>query len=103
MYYANFARNDHKVHGGPSFESRMLRHWLQDHGMELALDAELIRRSAAALPDDPAQPARPVTIQSAVANVNRAVGTQLSHEVCKPHVASDTLQKAQKLEMSPPG
>ena len=54
---------------------------LQDHGMELALDAELIRRAAAALPDDSETP-RPVTIESAVVNVNRAVGTQLSHEVC---------------------
>lgn len=50
--------------------------------MELALDADLIRRAAAALPDAKSQTPQPVVIQSHVRNVNRAVGTQLSYEVC---------------------
>ena len=48
--------------------------------MELALDTDLIVRAAAALPDNKSQPPQPVVIQSDVLNVNRAVGTQLSHE-----------------------
>lgn len=50
----------------------------QDHGLDMALDQELIRLSKAAL-----EKAIPVYMEMPVRNVNRAVGTMLSHEVTK--------------------
>ena len=50
----------------------------QDHGLEGALDNELIRLSASALEDG-----TPVAIDLPVRNVNRTVGTMLGHEVTK--------------------
>ena len=50
----------------------------QDHALELALDQKLIKLSQAALEKE-----LPVFIESPVKNVNRAVGTMLSHEVTK--------------------
>lgn len=50
----------------------------QDHGLDMALDKELIARSKAAL-----EKALPVYIETPIRNVNRAVGTMLSHEVTK--------------------
>ena len=50
----------------------------QDHGLEGALDNELIRLSAPALEDG-----TPVAIDLPVRNVNRTVGTLLGHEVTK--------------------
>jgi len=50
----------------------------QDHGLERALDNELIRLAGPALDD-----ARPVTIEVAVRNVNRTVGTMLGAEVTR--------------------
>ncbi|XP_021843075.2 glutamate synthase 1 [NADH], chloroplastic isoform X1 [Spinacia oleracea] len=50
----------------------------QDHGLDMALDKELIERSKAAL-----EKALPVYIETPIRNVNRAVGTMLSHEVTK--------------------
>lgn len=50
----------------------------QDHELELALDQKLINLSRAAL-----ESKLPVYIETPVVNVNRAVGTMLSHEVTK--------------------
>ncbi len=50
----------------------------QDHGLEKALDNQLIVQAKAALDHK-----KPVVIESAIRNVNRTVGTMLSHEVVK--------------------
>ena len=50
----------------------------QDHGLDKALDNELIRLAAPALTSG-----EPVRAQVAVRNVNRTVGTMLGHEVTK--------------------
>lgn len=50
----------------------------QDHGLEAALDNQLIKEAAATLHDG-----SPVDIALPVINTNRAVGTTLSHEVAK--------------------
>ncbi|KAL7106941.1 hypothetical protein ACP275_06G023100 [Erythranthe tilingii] len=62
----------------------------QDHGLDMALDNKLIALSKPAL-----EKSLPVYIESPICNVNRAVGTMLSHEVTKRyHMAglpSDTI------------
>ncbi|XVE58387.1 hypothetical protein DITRI_Ditri04bG0165800 [Diplodiscus trichospermus] len=50
----------------------------QDHGLDMALDQKLIKLSKAAL-----EKGLPVYIETPICNVNRAVGTMLSHEVTK--------------------
>ncbi|XP_031274849.1 glutamate synthase 1 [NADH], chloroplastic isoform X2 [Pistacia vera] len=50
----------------------------QDHGLDMALDQKLIALSKAAL-----EKGLPVYIETPICNVNRAVGTMLSHEVTK--------------------
>ncbi|CAH9070622.1 unnamed protein product [Cuscuta epithymum] len=50
----------------------------QDHGLEMALDNTLIELSKAAL-----ERSLPVYIETPICNVNRTVGTMLSHEVTK--------------------
>ncbi|WOL01487.1 hypothetical protein Cni_G10203 [Canna indica] len=50
----------------------------QDHGLDMALDQQLITSSKVAL-----QKGVPIYIEKPVHNVNRAVGTMLSHEVTK--------------------
>ena len=50
----------------------------QDHGLELALDHDLIQRAAPAL-----QREEKVRIDLPIINTNRTVGTMLSHEVAK--------------------
>ncbi|XP_022723675.1 glutamate synthase 1 [NADH], chloroplastic-like isoform X1 [Durio zibethinus] len=50
----------------------------QDHGLDMALDQKLIKLSKAAL-----EKGLPVYIETPIYNVNRAVGTMLSHEVTK--------------------
>ncbi|GMP24829.1 hypothetical protein CsSME_00001969 [Camellia sinensis var. sinensis] len=50
----------------------------QDHGLGMALDNELITLSKAAL-----EKGLPVYIETPICNINRAVGTMLSHEVTK--------------------
>jgi glutamate synthase (NADPH/NADH) large chain len=52
----------------------------QDHGLEHALDNDLIAQSKEAL-----DAKRVVTIETTIRNVNRSVGTMLSHEVAKRH------------------
>jgi len=50
----------------------------QEHGLDEALDQELIRQAQPAISD-----ATPVEIQLPIRNVNRTVGTLLGHEVTK--------------------
>ncbi|MFJ2113090.1 MULTISPECIES: glutamate synthase large subunit [unclassified Streptomyces] len=55
----------------------------QDHGLEKALDNELIKLAADALGADSAESAQPVRAQVAIRNVNRTVGTMLGNRVTK--------------------
>lgn len=55
----------------------------QDHGLEKALDNELIKLAADALSADTAEDAQPVRAQIAIRNINRTVGTMLGHAVTK--------------------
>ncbi|XVF10044.1 hypothetical protein REPUB_Repub07fG0149900 [Reevesia pubescens] len=50
----------------------------QDHGLDMALDQKLIKLSKAAL-----EKGLPLYIETPICNVNRAVGTMLSHEATK--------------------
>ncbi|WP_375003186.1 glutamate synthase large subunit [Aeromicrobium sp. CTD01-1L150] len=52
----------------------------QDHGLDVALDAELIKMCTAALENG-----EPVRAQLDIRNVNRTVGTMLGHELTKAH------------------
>ncbi|XP_031391679.1 glutamate synthase 1 [NADH], chloroplastic isoform X1 [Punica granatum] len=62
----------------------------QDHGLDMALDNELISLSGPAL-----EKSVPVYIEMPICNVNRAVGTMLSHEVTRRYgmagLPSDTI------------
>uniref|UniRef100_UPI001CB90AE2 glutamate synthase 1 [NADH], chloroplastic n=1 Tax=Erigeron canadensis TaxID=72917 RepID=UPI001CB90AE2 len=62
----------------------------QDHGLDMALDQRLITLAKPAL-----EKGLPVYIESPICNVNRAVGTMLSHEVTKryhlPGLPTDTI------------
>ncbi|WP_280889464.1 glutamate synthase large subunit [Streptomyces sp. LBL] len=55
----------------------------QDHGLEKALDNELIKLAGDALAADSVTDAQPVRAQVAIRNINRTVGTMLGHEVTK--------------------
>ncbi|MEV6122663.1 glutamate synthase large subunit [Streptomyces sp. NPDC052077] len=55
----------------------------QDHGLEKALDNELIRLAADALGAPGAEAAAPVRARVAIRNINRTVGTMLGHEVTR--------------------
>ncbi|MET4610597.1 glutamate synthase (NADPH/NADH) large chain [Rhodococcus sp. PvR044] len=52
----------------------------QDHGLEKALDQQLIAQSRAAIDSG-----QPVKFESKITNVNRTVGTMLGHEVTKAY------------------
>ena len=52
----------------------------QDHGLDKALDNDLIRQAQPAL-----KHRQPVRIESPIQNINRTVGTTLSHEVSKAY------------------
>ncbi|MEU2791878.1 glutamate synthase large subunit [Streptomyces sp. NPDC007100] len=69
----------------PELPEGAVRHQVtvQDHGLEKALDNELIKLSADALSADTAEAAQPVRAQIAIRNINRTVGTMLGHEVTK--------------------
>ncbi|MCM1971385.1 glutamate synthase-related protein, partial [Streptomyces sp. G1] len=69
----------------PELPEGAVRHAVieQDHGLEKALDNELIRLAADALNADSAETAQPVRAQVAIRNINRTVGTMLGHEVTK--------------------
>ncbi|MEY2424989.1 MAG: glutamate synthase large chain, partial [Actinomycetota bacterium] len=60
------------------WEQDMYQTKSQDHGLERALDKELLRLSQAALSDG-----NEVKIEMPISNVNRTVGTMLGHEVTK--------------------
>ncbi|RXS78785.1 glutamate synthase large subunit [Streptomyces sp. TM32] len=69
----------------PELAEGAVRHQVieQDHGLEKALDNELIKLAADALSADTAEEAQPVRAQIAIRNINRTVGTMLGHEVTK--------------------
>lgn len=69
----------------PELPEGAVRHALieQDHGLEKALDNELIELAADALNAATAEDAQPVRAQLAIRNINRTVGTMLGHEVTK--------------------
>ncbi|MEV0319587.1 glutamate synthase large subunit [Streptomyces sp. NPDC050658] len=69
----------------PALPEGAVRHQItvQDHGLEKALDNELIKLSADALAASSATDAQPVRAQVAIRNINRTVGTMLGHEVTK--------------------
>ncbi|MEV0120134.1 glutamate synthase large subunit [Streptomyces sp. NPDC050703] len=69
----------------PALPAGAVRHQIavQDHGLEKALDNELIKLSADALSATGATDAQPVRAQVAIRNINRTVGTMLGHEVTK--------------------
>jgi glutamate synthase (NADPH/NADH) large chain len=50
----------------------------QDHGLEAALDNQIIRDAKAAL-----ETRKPVRLEYSIKNINRTVGTTLSHEIAK--------------------
>ncbi|MEU2660324.1 glutamate synthase large subunit [Streptomyces sp. NPDC007325] len=69
----------------PELPQGAVRHALveQDHGLEKALDNQLIQLAAEALNAPSAEQAQPVRAQVAIRNINRTVGTMLGHEVTK--------------------
>ncbi|WP_329115879.1 glutamate synthase large subunit [Streptomyces sp. NBC_01465] len=69
----------------PELAEGAVRHQVitQDHGLEKALDNELIKLAADALQASAAEEAHPVRAQVAIRNINRTVGTMLGHEVTK--------------------
>ncbi|MFC4613019.1 glutamate synthase large subunit [Streptomyces maoxianensis] len=69
----------------PELPDGAVRHALieQDHGLEKALDKELIQLAAEALNAATAEDAQPVRAQVAIRNINRTVGTMLGYEVTK--------------------
>ena len=64
----------------PELPGRVARHCVQaqDHGLQQALDHELIKQSSAALENR-----TPVEIELAIRNVHRAVGAMLSGEIAR--------------------
>ncbi|MBF0304028.1 MAG: glutamate synthase large subunit [Alphaproteobacteria bacterium] len=72
----DFSRVLHKPPPGPGVAIRNCE--AQEHGLESALDRELIEKAAPALADG-----SPVVISASVRNVNRTVGAMLSGEVAK--------------------
>ncbi|MDH2917523.1 MAG: glutamate synthase large subunit [Gallionella sp.] len=71
-----------KVFHQPNVPASVARRHLeeQDHGLNEALDNDLIAQSKEAL-----DAKRTVSIETGVRNVNRSVGAMLSHEVAKRH------------------
>ncbi|MGW3659818.1 glutamate synthase large subunit [Streptomyces sp. NPDC005151] len=69
----------------PELPEGAVRHQLieQDHGLDKALDNELIKLAADALNADSAEDAQPVRARIAIRNINRTAGTMLGHEVTK--------------------
>ncbi|MGY0062630.1 glutamate synthase large subunit [Streptomyces sp. LZ34] len=69
----------------PDLPEGAVRHQVvsQDHGLEKALDNELIKLAADALNAESAEAAQPVRAQVTIRNINRTVGTMLGHEVTK--------------------
>ncbi|MER8093226.1 glutamate synthase large subunit [Streptomyces goshikiensis] len=69
----------------PQLPEGAVRHALieQDHGLQKALDNELIELASEALNADTAESAQPVRAQVAIRNINRTVGTMLGHHVTR--------------------
>jgi glutamate synthase (NADPH/NADH) large chain len=69
-----------KIFAQPKVPAEVARHQCeaQDHGLDHALDHRLIEQAKPSL-----EKARKVKIESQVRNVNRTVGTMLSHEVAR--------------------
>ncbi|MFF7736741.1 glutamate synthase large subunit [Streptomyces sp. NPDC007984] len=69
----------------PELPEGAVRHQLiaQDHGLEKALDNQLIKLASDALSASGAADAQPVRAQVQIRNINRTVGTMLGHEVTK--------------------
>ncbi|WP_255952517.1 glutamate synthase large subunit [Streptomyces odontomachi] len=69
----------------PDLPAGAVRHQAieQDHGLEKALDNQLIKLAADALNAGSGTEAQPVRAQVAIRNINRTVGTMLGHEVTK--------------------
>ncbi|WP_203697802.1 glutamate synthase large subunit [Streptomyces rubrogriseus] len=69
----------------PALAEGAVRHQavVQDHGLEKALDNQLIKLASDALAAADATQAAPVRAQVAIRNINRTVGTMLGHEVTK--------------------
>ncbi|MGW2055016.1 glutamate synthase large subunit [Streptomyces sp. NPDC001840] len=69
----------------PDLPGNAVRHRTveQDHGLEKALDNELIKLAADALAADSAEAAQPVRAQTGIRNINRTVGTMLGHQVTR--------------------
>ncbi|MFC5723082.1 glutamate synthase large subunit [Streptomyces gamaensis] len=57
----------------------------QDHGLQKALDNDLIKLAADALTAVGAEEAQPVRAHLPIRNINRTVGTMLGHEVTKKY------------------
>ena len=57
----------------------------QDHGLEEALDTQLLKEAAPALDPPAGQAPQAVTIEAVTRNTHRATGTQLSYEISKRH------------------
>jgi glutamate synthase (NADPH/NADH) large chain len=73
----------HVAEVGEQFAAQSLHHTRQqDHGLDHALDNELIRIARPALENG-----EPVRAQLGVRNVNRTVGTMLGHQVTRRHGA----------------
>ena len=66
----------------PAIAENAARHaiYTQDHGLDKALDVELIKRAATALETE-----TPVEITLPIRNVNRTVGTMLGYELTRRH------------------
>ncbi|MEV6418864.1 glutamate synthase large subunit [Streptomyces sp. NPDC051662] len=69
----------------PALPENAVRHQAigQDHGLEKALDNELIKLAADALGAESAEAAQPVRAQIGIRNINRTVGTMLGNQVTK--------------------
>ncbi|MFC9651639.1 MULTISPECIES: glutamate synthase large subunit [unclassified Streptomyces] len=69
----------------PTLPENAVRHQVigQDHGLEKALDNELIKLAADALGAESAEAAQPVRAQIGIRNINRTVGTMLGNQVTK--------------------
>ncbi|MFJ5687529.1 glutamate synthase large subunit [Streptomyces sp. NPDC093099] len=69
----------------PTLPENAVRHQAigQDHGLEKALDNELIKLAADALGAESAGAAQPVRAQIGIRNINRTVGTMLGNQVTR--------------------
>jgi glutamate synthase (NADPH/NADH) large chain len=67
----------------------------QDHGLDKALDQQLIAASRGAIDNG-----EPVRFSSAITNVNRTVGTMLGHEVTKAHGANGLPQHTIQIDFA---